>query len=236
MVNKITSDLYPGYDGECAIAASAADMDRDTFFKVYYQSPQGKHSIVSFDEEFLARNKNTVSAFLRRHTGCVVGAFRNGTTHLHDLIFALRKVKNHFIIKLDEASPKFSEMISSDYPIIWPGKQAKGRNKRGSHLSLFCPKEVKSKGVIMKTILTEGSNVKCPHFLKGQTLSLGHVYGDKRRIINGKVVHGQEYVRFFEYASQKFQFEPRFQLGRIIYFQQNQTWGGLHKNVSSIVI
>ncbi len=232
-IDRIFSDLYPNYDTECTVVASAAGMDKD-MFKEYFQPQQERHAIVAVSEEYLTVHKHMLSNFLKEHTGCAVAAFSSGTFHLKNLIDTLRKVKNNFILKLDGVRPKISDMVSSDYPIMWTEENFYFRGKQSNFLGLFCPKEDRSRSDILRVPLIENSKITCPHYLQGQRLGLGHIYKKKRRIINGKAVYGENYVRFFEYASKKFKFEPWFKNGRVIYFPKNESWGGIQGEVSNL--
>ncbi len=234
LVGKVATSLYPNYDTEYTIVASAAGMDKNTF-KEYFQSQQEKHAIISVDESYVASHKDLLSDFLHKRTGCVVGVFKNGTIHMNHLIYTLRKVISNFIFNLDETVPMIDSMISSDYPILWMEKLSHSQGKSNKQiLGLFCPKEDRSRSTILRSLVEENSKVKCPHYLKGQKLGLGYVYGDKKRILDGKEIYGKYYVRFFDYASKKFKFDPWYKLGRIVYFLKNDSWGGLHRDVSDV--
>ncbi len=230
MIDRIVSGLYPGHDSECTIVASAS-MDRH-LFKEYFQPEQERHAAITVTEDHLAAHKDMLSDFLKMHTGCAVAAYEGGSSHMKDMILALRKVKTNFLVKLDGPSPKKRDMISSDYPILWTQESFEHKGKLKTILGLFCPKEDKSKSITIRTRLTENSEIRCPHYLDGQKLGLGHLYKNVRRIINGKTVFGDNYVRFFEFASKKFKFDPWFKLGRIIYFPKNESWGGIQKEVT----
>ncbi len=231
MVKRLSSSLFPDYDTECTIVASSSAMDKYVF-KEYFQPQQEEHAIIIADTAYLASHKDTLSDFLKKHTGCAVGTFQMGTQHMKDLIYVLRKVGNNFILKLDGIAPMMGNMASSHYPIIWIQKQIQPKGESSTILGLFCPKEDKSKSEILRVQLAQYSEIKCPHYLKGQSLGLGHIYRAKPRMIDGKAVYGEEYVRFFEYASKKFKFKPWFRLGRVMYFPKNESWGGLQGEVS----
>ncbi len=231
IVKRFSTSLYPDYDTECTIVASSSGMDKYVF-KEYFQPQQEEHAIIIADKAYLASHKDTLSDFLKRHTGCAVGAFQTGTQHMKDLIYVLKKVKNNFTLKLDGIAPMMGNMVSSDYPIIWIRKQFQYKGKHSMILGLYCPKEDKSISEILWIHFTENSKLQCPHYLKGQRLGLGHMYGPRPRMIDGKAVYAEEYARFFEYASQKFKFKPWFKLDNVIYFANNESWGGLHLEVS----
>ncbi len=74
--------------------------------------------------------------------------------------------------------------------------------------------------------------MKCPHYLEGQHLGIGHIYNPIPKIINGRPVHGYDYVKFFAYAAKKYKFQPWFRLGSNMFFLHNNTWGGLQASVS----
>ncbi len=232
MMDRNVASLYPNYDIECTILASAS-MDKHNF-KEFFQKQEERHAVISVAETYLTRNKDMLSAFLRKRVGCVVAAFKGGKQTMEDLIYAMRKVKNNFVIKLDGRRPKLDDMVSSNYPIMWSDKSFRYKGQRSLFVDMFCPKEDKSKNVIIRIPVTETSQVKCPPYLEGQKLGLGHIYHGRKKIINGKAVFGDNYVRFFEYASKKFKFDPWFKLGRVTYFPKNESWGGIMREVSKL--
>ncbi len=229
MVDIIVSSLYPSVAFPCTILA-IANLDtvplRDMF-----ESLQERHAMVSVTEDYVVRDSEHLSSFLRQQTGCAVGAFVGKDLILKEVVHALRKVNSHVILKLDELKPKISTLVSSEYPVVWTEKVDDTDGKDTNLLNLYCPKEDKLKGTVSKFSLANLSKVNCPHYLQDQDLGLGHIPHGIKRMINGAPVYGDNYVRFFEYVSEKFKFRPWFRLGRVLYYSKNATWGGLQAQV-----
>ncbi len=99
-------------------------------------------------------------------------------------------------------------------------------------ISMYCPKEDKKQTRISRFPNHLDRFLKCPHYLEGQHLGIGHIYNPRPKIINGRPVYGNDYVRFFAYAAQKYKFHPWFSQGSVKFFLHNNTFGGLHASVS----
>ncbi len=227
MVDTIVSSLYPKSHRECTLLIV---MDKTTQRDVF-GSRQEKDAIIRVTEDYLARHKEHLSTFLQQQTGCAVGSIAGRESFLKDLAFSLRKVESNVILKMDGIQPKPSTLASSDYPMAWTENV---KNEHNSYfLNIYCPKEEQLKSTIVRFSLAKPYDIKCPHYLKGQNLGLGHIPHHIKKLINGKSVYGDNYVRFFEYVSKMFRFRPWYKPGRIIYFPKNDSWGGLQQQVHS---
>jgi hypothetical protein len=106
----------------------------------------------------------------------------------------------------------------------------------------YCPKEDKSAPIAMETVSSTRRHltgnyfrVKCPNFMSGQRLRLGHTFEPGRKVVDGILVPtGSFSAMVFLYLSQKFQFTPEYVFGRSLYIANNDTWLGNQGEVGTV--
>ncbi len=147
----------------------------------------------------------------------------------------LRKVQKPLLVLVSKIRPRHEDLQVLDAPLIWTQE---GR-QQSFLVYKHCPKIDKSKVETIrlfnvwkdeqKNWLTQ---LQCPGYIKGQTLTLGYVPTSVSAHVNGKVVPGGGYfARMFEYLSQFLEFEPRFKIGPSVYHSLNDSWAHIPQQV-----